>query len=418
MSAIMNAMQELNVFIAEENIKVSKVKSQLKDFFHVFSRLTDYRYKPFTEYRLENLVGICFVMALMGKFTSFYNVEQYVKLKPTLFIKLGLVEKGRYPSNDTYSRMFSHLDNAEFANEVIGRIKRFYERVEKFRKPTGRRMISGDGQVVKGTGRTKEDGNSEKPINILNLYDVSKGIVLRSQPVDDKTNEIPVFQSLLKTFSIRGAIITADALHCQTKTVETIIAKKGDYCFAVKENQKSLSEAIDGIFGARKADSEFRYSDREYRIIRLKDGEITPEWAGAASIVRTVSHKREARDRKPGEEMTFITSLTDADEIAETIEMRWEIENGLHRFKDIQLNQDRIRVRERRALQNMATMNNIVYSLYRIAAGVLNVTPQQAKIIYEDNPMGMLKEICPLMIKQNFTMLVKKNMRGTKESKK
>ena len=48
MSAIMNAMRELNVFIAEKNIKVSKVKSQLKDFFHVFSRLTDYRYKPFT----------------------------------------------------------------------------------------------------------------------------------------------------------------------------------------------------------------------------------------------------------------------------------------------------------------------------------------------------------------------------------
>ncbi len=31
--------------------------------------------------------------------------------------------------------------------------------------------------------------------------------------------------------------------------------------------------------------------------------------------------------------MTFITSLTDADEIMETIEMRWKIENGLHRFK-------------------------------------------------------------------------------------
>ena len=51
------------------------------------------------------------------------------------------------------------------------------------------------------------------------------------------------------------------------------------------------------------------------------------------SIVGTVSHKREARDGMPGEEMTFITSLTDADEIVETIEMRWKIENGLHRFK-------------------------------------------------------------------------------------
>ena len=38
------------------------------------------------------------------------------------------------------------------------------------------------------------------------------------------------------------------------------------------------------------------------------------------SIVGTVSHKREARDGRPGEEMKFITSLTDADEIVETIE--------------------------------------------------------------------------------------------------
>lgn len=56
---------------------------------------------------------------------------------------------------------------------------------------------------------------------------------------------------------------------------------------------------------------------------------------GTKSIVRTVSHKREARDGRPGEEMTFITSLTDADEIVETIEMRWKIENGLHRFKTL-----------------------------------------------------------------------------------
>ena len=57
--------------------------------------------------------------------------------------------------------------------------------------------------------------------------------------------------------------------------------------------------------------------------------------AMAKSIVRTVSHKREARDGRPGEEMTFITSLTDADEIVETIEMRWKFENGLHRFKTL-----------------------------------------------------------------------------------
>ena len=418
MNAIKNTMKELDIFITEQNIKPKDIKGELKEFFHIFSDLTDYRFKPFTTYKLENLLGICFVMAIMGKFTSFYNVEQYVKLKPTLFIRLGLVEKDKYPSNDTYSRLFSHLNNSEFSNIIISRIKRFYEKVEKYQKTSGRRMLSGDGQVVKGTGRTKKDEKSERSINILNFYDVSKGIVLCSKPVEDKTNEIPVFQSLLKTFDIKDAIITADALHCQAKTVETIIANKGDYCFAVKENQKSLFDMINKIIDKRHIDNEFGYSNRDYKIIKLKDGEITPEWKGAKSIVKTVSHKREAREGKVGEEMLFITSLTNIDEIAEAIDKRWEIENGLHRFKDIQLSQDKIRVRERCALQNMATMNNIVYSLYRIAASVLHVTPQQAKIIYEDNPMGMLKTICSLMIGNNFTMLVKKNMRGTKESKK
>lgn len=417
MNAIADAMKELNVFLTEEKIEIKPMKKEVKEFLHVFSKLSDYRRAPFTKYRMEDIVGICFVMAIMGKFTSFYGVEQYVKLKPTLFIKLGLVKKGKYPSNDTYLRMFAHLDNTEFTNEFIGRIKRFYERVTEYRKPSGRRMISGDGQVVRGTGKGT-DGPDSKAVNILNLYDVSKGVVLCSKPVESKTNEIPVFQSLLRMFTIKDTIVTADALHCQTRTAEIIIAKKGDYCFAAKENQKALTDAIRKIFGSRKADAEMRYSDRDYRIIRLKPGEIAPEWTGAKSIVSTVSHKREARDGKPGEQMLFITSLTDADEICQTIDMRWQIENGLHRFKDIQLSQDRIRVKEKAALRNMATMNNIVYSLYRIAAGVKHVTPQQAKIIYEDDPMGMLSTICPLMIGNNFTMLVKRNMRGTKESKK
>jgi predicted transposase YbfD/YdcC len=38
--------------------------------------------------------------------------------------------------------------------------------------------------------------------------------------VSDKTNETPVMQAMLQHLSVRGAIITADAMHCQTKTAE------------------------------------------------------------------------------------------------------------------------------------------------------------------------------------------------------
>ena len=175
---------------------------------------------------------------------------------------------------------------------------------------------------------------------------------------------------------------------------------------------------IDKIFSLRNPDKELNYSNRDYKIIKLKTGEITPEWENAKCIVKTISHKREAREKKAGEVMNFLTSLSDYDEIVQAIDMRWKIENDLHKFKDIQLSQDKIRVREKTALRNMVSMNNVVYSLYRVAASIMKKTPQQVKIIYEDDPIGMLTKICPLMVGNNFTMLVKKNMRGTSESKK
>ena len=222
----------------------------------------------------------------------------------------------------------------------------------------------------------------------------------------------------MKKFDINNAIITADALHCQKETIKIISDKKADYCIAAKSNQPSLVEMIDKIFSLRNPDKELNYSNRDYKIIKLKTGEITPEWENAKCIVKTISHKREAREKKAGEEMNFLTSLSDYDEIVQAIDMRWKIENDLHRFKDIQLSQDKIRVREKTALRNMVSMNNVVYSLYRVAASIMKKTPQQVKIIYEDDPIGMLAKIWPLMVGNNFTMLVKKNMRGTSESKK
>lgn len=66
----------------------------------------------------------------------------------------------------------------------------------------------------------------------------------------------------------------------------------------------------------------------------------------------------------------------------------------------------------------MATLNNVVYSLYRIAAGIVGKTPNQTKILYGDNPEELIGRIYPLTLGNRFTMLVKKMMRGTKESRK
>jgi predicted transposase YbfD/YdcC len=47
---------------------------------------------------------------------------------------------------------------------------------------------------------------------------VDSDLILYQQEVSDKTNEIPVMQSMLRQLSVKEAIITADAMHCQTHT--------------------------------------------------------------------------------------------------------------------------------------------------------------------------------------------------------
>jgi hypothetical protein len=102
----------------------------------------------------------------------------------------------------------------------------------------------------------------------------------------------------------------------------------------------------------------------------------------------------------------------------EAICSRWRIEDDLHKFKDMKLKQDEIQVRERNALRNMVTLNNVVYSLYRIAGAIEGRRMGEMMILYENEPMALLSKIYPLTIGNNFVKLVRKHMRGTKESKK
>ena len=69
---------------------------------------------------------------------------------------------------------------------------------------------------------------------------VESGLIIYQQETSTKTNEIPVMQSMLDTLNIENAVITADAMHCQTETAQLIRKVKGDYVLQVKKNQGKL----------------------------------------------------------------------------------------------------------------------------------------------------------------------------------
>ena len=64
-------------------------------------------------------------------------------------------------------------------------------------------------------------------MNIVTAY-TDTGISLIQKTVDKKTNEIPAVKELIEMLDVKGSIITADAMHCQKETAETIVNNGGD----------------------------------------------------------------------------------------------------------------------------------------------------------------------------------------------
>ena len=53
----------------------------------------------------------------------------------------------------------------------------------------------------------------------------------------DNGGELEAALEVLGLIALKGKVVTADALHCNRRTVAAINAKSGDWCLALKANQ-------------------------------------------------------------------------------------------------------------------------------------------------------------------------------------
>jgi hypothetical protein len=132
------------------------------------------------------------------------------------------------PSETTFARLLRHLDNQALQRQLL----RWLDQM------LGKRDPAGDQVSVDG----KELLNSQG-VAVVSAYSVESGRWLGSEPVAEKSNEIPAVQALLKRVDLDGSLVTADAMHTQTETGRIVVQEKGgDYLFTVKGNQKGVAD--------------------------------------------------------------------------------------------------------------------------------------------------------------------------------
>lgn len=248
-----------------------------------------------------------------------------------------------------------------------------------------RDIVSVDGKETRGSGRAEGRSDEERRnLNQLNVQSTQYGITLSSTRISEKSNEIPEAQRVLRELDLRGCVVTADALNTQKETARVIRQEaRGDYCLALKANQKGAwSDVADyfhdkGILKELKSGDVLRESEEDSRRRITREYMISGDigwfadregWAGLRSIGyerKTVEDKKDGT--KSVEERYFLTSLIpDASLFAIVVRRHWHVENLLHWVLDVTFREDSQRTRNKVVLENLSLVRRFVISILKI----------------------------------------------------
>jgi predicted transposase YbfD/YdcC len=313
--------------------------AQMEEIKGLFSKVEDLRHKGYVKHKLCDVLVLVMGAVICG-ITELAELMVYFEKKKDFYKERYGIEQ--YPSKPTLSRILNMVDG-----DAIGKII-----VEIMRDNANNLggIIAVDGKAIRGTGK-KDKAHSF--LQILTAYATESGVVLGQEAIshEDKTNEIPVFQSMLDYLDIKGKTITADAMHCQKETCRIIINKGGDYVFGLKGNQGGLLEDVSLFFSdsINKDDcSVFETVEKnggrlEKRICMASDKvswlSDLPLWAGLKTIFET-TRITTAKGNTTTETGYYITSLScNPENLLAVARAHWKIES-MHWFLDVVWNED------------------------------------------------------------------------------
>lgn len=215
----------------------------------------DYRHPSYTKHLLGDIIMIVF-FAMLANANEWYEIESFAKKKEKWLRKYLELPYG-IPTDDTIRIVTSNIDTGHFFNVsamlLLNTVDGILTATGKDENNMEKSITAIDGKESCGSKRKHINGNGDnvKALHTLNVYSCGYGMCIAQKFIDEKTNEIPAAQEILKTMDLHGTIVTADAMNCQKDTVATIVKSKGDYVLALKGNQQLFYEEVKDYFDSK-----------------------------------------------------------------------------------------------------------------------------------------------------------------------
>lgn len=347
-------------------------------FSSCFSTLKDPRrtIKGHLVYPLEEILFLT-ISACVSGVNSWTGIQAFGQVKLDWLRKFYPFESG-IPAHDTISDLFIALCPKAFGDC-------FMDWVNTIHRITDGLVVALDGKTVRGLA---DSGGRKSSLHIVSAYASMNRITLGQVAVDEKSNEITAIPRLLEVLTLKGCIVTIDAMGCQKAIAGKIVGKGADYVLMVKDNQAGLKEQLIKVFDRNEGIQSTESVDFGHGRIETRRCEVTgclqfldgkEDWKGLRSIVRICSERYIKKTGESSvEQRYYITSLQDDPELLNgAIRSHWGIENNLHWNLDVVFREDGQLKRAGNSAQNFNLISKIALAMIDNEKSTKNSKPNK-----------------------------------------
>ena len=356
-----------------------------------FAELRDPRVQLKCEHDFLAIILIV-VCATIGGADDFVSIANFAKAKQAWFRdRLKLKLDNGIPSHDTLTRVFAILNPAQFH-------ACFLQWVEAMSDTLRLKQIPIDGKAMRGSKRKGADG-IVRTLQVVSAWSSANGVTLAQVRAEEKSNEITAIPELLNLLDISGALVSIDAVGCQKEIAAQIVAGKGDYLLAVKENQPRLYDDIERLaLAAMENDyaglsqhllEEKGHGRAEMRccfvLTELESIRDRTSWAGLKSVICVVTC-RTLNGKESHETRYYISNRkASARTFLKATRTHWSIENQCHWVLDVAFREDDHRLREGHGPENLSLVRKMALAMLKKAKAKIGIKNKRLQAGWDES---------------------------------
>jgi predicted transposase YbfD/YdcC len=330
----------------------------MQKFTRVFQELPDPRAEN-ARHDLTEILVIALAAVLCGA-EGCADMADFGEAKEDLLRQFLRLQHG-IPSHDTFSRVFRILDPTAFEAAFREFMAAFAEQIKG--------VVSIDGKSLKGAF---EHGRKSTPLHLVNVWAADARLAI-AQYVAPNRNEVAGALEVLKLLSLKGCVVTADALHCHSAMAQAVLDREAEYVLALKENQSTLfadatalleplAHQIEDVLESTHGRSE----ERRASVVSAAALAKKHGFPGIKAVGRVELRRRVGNTEDPPVVRYFLLSKAfSPTRLLAITRSHWGIENQLHWVLDVVFDEDRARNRKDHGPENIAVLRKLALNLLR-----------------------------------------------------